>query len=55
MEIYRNPDKIPGLAEGFRGKFDEVPGAKDAEIKAGADGKAHPRLWAAFTLSGPGR
>ena len=27
LEIYRNPDKIAELAEGFRGKFDEVPGA----------------------------
>lgn len=54
LEIYRNPDKIGALAEGFRGKFDVVSGA-DAGIKAGADGKTHPRLWAAFTLSGPGR
>jgi len=53
LEIYHSPEKIAGLAEGFRGKFDEVPGA--AEIKPGADGKAHPRLWAAFTLSGAGR
>ena len=55
LEIYRTPAKIPELAKGFRGKFEEVPGATDAEVKAGKDGKAHPLLWAAFTLSGPGR
>jgi CHAT domain-containing protein len=55
LEIYRHPDKIAELAEGFRGKFVEVPGAEETPVKAGADGKAHPRLWAAFTLSGPGR
>jgi CHAT domain-containing protein len=54
LEIYRHPENIPALAEGFRGKFEEVPGS-GAEIKPSADGKAHPRLWAAFTLSGPGR
>jgi CHAT domain-containing protein len=55
LEIYRHPEKIPELAEGFRGKFVEVPGTEGAAVKPGADGKAHPRLWAAFTLSGPGR
>src|SRR5262245_59573930 len=55
LEIYRNPEKIAALAEGFRGPFKEVPGAADAEIKPGADGKAPARLWAAFSLSGPGR
>jgi anti-sigma factor RsiW len=54
LEIYRHPERIAALAEGFRGKFEEVPGS-GAEVKPGADGKAHPRLWAAFTLSGPGR
>jgi CHAT domain-containing protein/tetratricopeptide (TPR) repeat protein len=54
LEIYRHPDKIAELAEGFRGTFEEVPGSGD-EVKPGKDGKAHPRLWAAFTLSGPGR
>jgi CHAT domain-containing protein len=55
LEIYHHPDKVPELAEGFRGKFVEVPGTEEKAVKAGADGKAHPRLWAAFTLSGPGR
>jgi CHAT domain-containing protein len=55
LEVYRNPGKIADLAAGFRGKFVEVPGAEEAPVKAGPDGKAHPRLWAAFTLSGPGR
>jgi CHAT domain-containing protein/tetratricopeptide (TPR) repeat protein len=55
LDIYRHPDKIPELAEGFRGKFVEVPGTEGTPAKGGADGKAHPRLWAAFTLSGPGR
>jgi CHAT domain-containing protein len=55
LAIYRHPNKIPQLAEGFRGKFVEVPGTEEAPVKATAGGKAHPRLWAAFTLSGPGR
>jgi hypothetical protein len=55
LELYRNPDKIAALAEGFRGPFKEVPAGADAEIKLTADGMAHPRLWAAFTLSGAGR
>ena len=56
LTIYRDPSKIPELAKGFRGKFEEVPGASgDAEIKLTKDGKTHPLLWAAFTLSGPGR
>jgi CHAT domain-containing protein len=55
LEIHNNPGKIPELAKGFRGKFDEVPGAAGAvEVKPTKDGKAHPLLWAAFTLSGPG-
>jgi CHAT domain-containing protein/tetratricopeptide (TPR) repeat protein len=55
LEIYRHPDKIPQWAAGFRGKFVEVPGSSDEAVKPGRDGKAPPRLWAAFTLSGPGR
>ncbi|MBN9120386.1 MAG: CHAT domain-containing protein [Planctomycetes bacterium] len=54
LELYKNPGKIPELAKGFRGKFEEVGGA-DSEVKSGKDGRAHPLLWAAFTLSGPGR
>ena len=56
LEVYRNPAKILGLAQGFRGKFQEVPGgAAEAEIKPGKGGTTHPLQWAAFTLSGPGR
>ncbi|HKB37004.1 MAG TPA: CHAT domain-containing tetratricopeptide repeat protein [Gemmataceae bacterium] len=55
LEIYRHPDKIPDLAKQFRGKFVEVPGSAEEVVKPSRDGKAHPRLWAAFTLSGPGR
>jgi CHAT domain-containing protein/tetratricopeptide (TPR) repeat protein len=56
LEIYCNPAKIPELAKGFRGKFEEVSGSGGvSEIKSGKDGKAHPLLWAAFTLSGPGK
>ena len=54
LEIYRHPDKIPELAKDFRSGFEEAPGSGE-EIKPSKDGKAHPRLWAAFTLSGPGR
>jgi CHAT domain-containing protein/tetratricopeptide (TPR) repeat protein len=55
LQIYRHPDKIIELAAGFRGNFKEVAGSGEAAVKPGPDGKAHPRLWAAFTLSGPGR
>jgi CHAT domain-containing protein len=55
LEIYKNPGKIGELAKGFRGKFEEVSGKGEVEIKPDKDGKAHPLLWAAFTLSGPGR
>jgi CHAT domain-containing protein len=55
FDIYRHPDRIAGLAKGFRGTFHEVPGGGDEPPPAGKDGKAHPRLWAAFMLSGPGR
>jgi CHAT domain-containing protein len=54
LEIYKNPQKIPELAKGFRGRFEEVAGGGEVEIKP-VGGKAHPLLWAAFTLSGPGR
>jgi CHAT domain-containing protein len=55
LEVYRNPEKIPQLAEGFRGTFKVVPGNPEATEKPGSDGKAHPRRWASFSLSGPGR
>ena len=56
LEIYKNPGTIAELAKGFRGKFEEVPGTGgDLPIKPDKNGKAHPLLWAAFTLSGPGR
>jgi CHAT domain-containing protein len=55
LEIYRHPERIAELAAGFRGKVVEILGSKEAALTPGADGKAHPRLWAAFTLSGPGR
>jgi CHAT domain-containing protein len=56
LHLYRNPKDIPTLAKGFRGKFEVVPGlGGEVEAKAGKDGTAHPLLWAAFTLSGPGR
>src|SRR5262245_41187420 len=55
-EIYRNPGKIPELAKGFRGKFEEVLGTGgEVPIKPTKDGTAHPLLWAAFSLSGLGR
>jgi CHAT domain-containing protein/tetratricopeptide (TPR) repeat protein len=55
LEIYRHPERIPELAAGFRGKLEKAPGSGEETPKAGPGGKAHPRLWAAFTLSGPGR
>jgi len=55
LEIYHHPEKVPELAAGFRGKFAEVPGTADVVAPPGPDGKSHPRMWAAFTLSGPGR
>ena len=55
LEIYKNPAKIDELAKGFRGKFDVVSSKSEVEIKPSKDGTTHPLLWAAFTLSGPGR
>jgi CHAT domain-containing protein len=55
LELYRHPDKVPEWAAGLRGKFVEVPGTEAGTAPPGPDGKAHPRLWAAFVLSGPGR
>ncbi len=39
LEIYHNPMKIAELAKGFRGKFDEVPGA-NGEVAVSKDGNA---------------
>jgi hypothetical protein len=56
LEIYRNPKSIAALAKDFRGKFEEVPGAGgEVELPPVAGGRAHPMLWAAFTISGLGR
>jgi CHAT domain-containing protein len=54
LTIYRNPNLIPELAARFRGKFEEVQGAKDVGASPGPGGTTHPRMWAAFILSGPG-
>jgi CHAT domain-containing protein len=54
LGVYRSsPEDIRELAVGFRGQFEEVPA--EGAVKPGAGGRAHPRLWAAFSLSGPGR
>jgi CHAT domain-containing protein len=55
LEIYRHPEKIADLAASFRGKFAEITGTVEGADPLGPQGKTHPRLWAAFTLSGPGR
>jgi CHAT domain-containing protein len=59
LEVYCNPGRLAVLAKGLRGKFVVVPASgpkpEEAELrKPDAAGKAHPRLWAAFQLSGPG-
>ena len=57
LEIYRNPGKIPALAKEFRGPLKVVAGkSDDTSIAPLGPGQTAPtRLWAAFTLSGPGR
>ena len=56
LEIYRNPQKVPEWAKGFRSGFEIVGGSDDGiQIKPTKDGKVHPLFWAAFTLSGPGK
>src|SRR5579883_1764922 len=55
LEIYRNPGKIAELAKGFHAQFGGVPDMNDEkDVKPVVVGNAHPRLWAAFVLSGPG-
>jgi CHAT domain-containing protein/tetratricopeptide (TPR) repeat protein len=55
LEIYRNPGKISALAKELRGKFKVVQADVAPEPPPPTtDAHAHPRLWAAFTLSGPG-
>jgi CHAT domain-containing protein/Tfp pilus assembly protein PilF len=56
LEIYRNPGRIPELAKAGRGGFEEVAGDAPTSLTApDAHGRAHPRQWAAFTLSGTGK
>jgi CHAT domain-containing protein/tetratricopeptide (TPR) repeat protein len=54
LEIYRHPERIGTLTADLRGTFTEVPGS-GAEMPTGPGGTAHPRIWAAFTLSGAGK
>jgi hypothetical protein len=54
LEIYRHPERIETLTAELRGTFTEVAGS-GAEMPTGPGGTAHPRIWAAFTLSGAGR
>jgi CHAT domain-containing protein len=54
LYLYRHPDDIAKLADGFRGKFQEVPGAGGVAAKP-VGGRSHPLLWAGFSLSGTGR
>jgi CHAT domain-containing protein/tetratricopeptide (TPR) repeat protein len=53
LEIYRNPGRIPELAKGWRSGFELVPGDGPAPA-IDSRGRAHPRQWAAFQLSGTG-
>jgi CHAT domain-containing protein/tetratricopeptide (TPR) repeat protein len=55
LEIYRNPKRIAELTAEVRGTFAEVPGSSANVPESGLSGQAHPRLWAAFTVSGAGR
>ncbi len=56
LTIYRStPARRAALAAGFRGTLKRVAGSGEEAVKSGPDGKAHPWLWAGFTLSGPGR
>jgi CHAT domain-containing protein/tetratricopeptide (TPR) repeat protein len=53
LEIYRNPEKVPELAKKFHRTFEVVKSDAPPPLPI-VNGRAHPRLWAAFTLSGPG-
>ena len=57
LTLYRNPSRIRELADGFRSPLKVVPGKSvdPTEEILVIGGKGHPRLWAAFTLSGPGQ
>jgi CHAT domain-containing protein len=52
LTIYRDPARIPALARDRGPDFSKA--ARPATPTPGA-GRAHPRLWAGFVLSGPGR
>ena len=54
LEIYRNPNKYAVVPESTRGKFEEVDGTDLRNSVSEKNQRAHPRLWAAFILSGPG-
>jgi CHAT domain-containing protein len=57
LAIYHNPSQIKGWAKAGRGidlkKTYTGVGKPPPQVKG--SGKAHPRLWAAFSLSGLGR
>ena len=57
LAVYRDAALVPAAAKALRGgEFIVVPAkSTEAPPKPGAGGKAHPRTWAAFTLSGFGR
>lgn len=55
LEVYRNPTKLTELAGALRAlKVVKGSGKTEEIARPITDGKAHPRLWAAFTPSGPG-
>jgi CHAT domain-containing protein/tetratricopeptide (TPR) repeat protein len=54
LTIYKNPGKVGELARTLRGAFETVPGTT-SDVPVGPADTAHPRLWAAFVLSGRGQ
>jgi CHAT domain-containing protein/Tfp pilus assembly protein PilF len=54
LEIFRHPERIGTLTAELRGTFTEVAGS-GVELPTALGGTAHPRIWAAFTLSGLGQ